>query len=90
MSHPSSTPTGYELRLEGHLDQHWSSWFGGLALTLEGDGTTTLRGIVTDQSELHGLLAKLRDLGVTLISVTPIDADPPALERCPPSRESCD
>lgn len=73
MSHSSSAPTGYELRIEGHLDQHWSRWFGGLALTLEGDGTTTLRGVVVDQSELHGLLAKLRDLGVTLISVTPID-----------------
>jgi hypothetical protein len=68
-------PTQYEFRIEGHLDQRWSTWFGGLALTLEGDGTTTLRGVVTDQSELHGLLAKIRDLGVTLIAVTPIDAD---------------
>jgi len=68
-------PMGYELRIEGHLDEHWSTWFDGLALTLEGDGTTTLRGAVTDQSELHGLLAKVRDLGVTLISVTPINSD---------------
>ena len=90
MPHPSSAPMGYELRIEGHLDQHWSSWFGGLALNLEGNGTTTLRGVVADQSELHGLLAKLRDLGVTLISVTPIDADPPALDRCRSGRESCD
>jgi hypothetical protein len=64
----------YELRIEGHLDQHWSTWFGGLAVTLEGDGTTAIRGVVTDQSQLHGLLAKIRDLGVTLISVMPIDA----------------
>ncbi|TCO50191.1 hypothetical protein EV646_102265 [Kribbella antiqua] len=71
---PTDAPMGYELRIEGHLDQHWSTWFGGLAVSLEGDGTTTLRGVVTDQSELHGLLAKVRDLGVTLISVTPIDA----------------
>lgn len=72
-------PLRYELRIEGHLDQHWSTWFGGLALTHEGDGTTVLRGVVTDQSELHGLLAKVRDLGAALISVTPIsdaaDAD---------------
>jgi hypothetical protein len=66
--------TQYELRIEGHLDQHWSTWFG-LTLTLESDGTTTLRGVVTDQSELHGVLAKVRDLGATLISVTPITAD---------------
>jgi hypothetical protein len=74
MPNDPHAPTRYELRIEGHLDQHWSTWFGGLALTREGDGTTTLRAVVTDQSELHGLLAKVRDLGVTLISVTPIDA----------------
>lgn len=62
---------GYEVRVEGHLDEHWSSWFGGLVLTHEDDGPTALRGVVMDQSELHGLLAKIRDLGVTLISVTP-------------------
>ena len=62
-------PAHYELRVEGHLDKHWSTWFGGLALLHEDDGTTTLRGGVTDQAELHGLLAKVRDLGATLISV---------------------
>jgi hypothetical protein len=69
----------YQLRIEGHLDEHWSTWFGGLALTHEDDGTTTLRGVVTDQSQLHGVLAKIRDLGATLLSVTPGDAvhDPP-------------
>ena len=67
-------PAHYELRIEGHLDEHWSDWFGGLTLIREGDGTTTLRGAVTDQAELHGLLAKVRDLGTTLISVTTIDA----------------
>jgi hypothetical protein len=66
-----SPPVRYELRVEGHLDQHWSTWFGGLTISHEADGTTALRGIVTDQSELHGLLAKVRDLGATLISVTP-------------------
>ena len=60
---------GYEIRLEGHLDEHWSTWFDGLTLRHEDDGTTTLRGTVTDQAELHGLLAKVRDLGATLLSV---------------------
>ncbi|QBR91269.1 hypothetical protein [Nocardioides euryhalodurans] len=59
----------YELRLEGHLDEHWSTWFDGLTLHHETDGTTTLTGTVTDQAELHGLLSKVRDLGATLISV---------------------
>jgi hypothetical protein len=68
------TPAHYELRIDGHLDEHWSAWFGGLTLFREDDGTTTLRGAVTDQAELHGLLAKVRDLGITLISVKAIDA----------------
>jgi hypothetical protein len=58
----------YELRIEGHLAEHWSTWFGGMTVTREADGTTTLHGIVTDQAELHGLLAKVRDLGTALIS----------------------
>ena len=78
MSNPGcSTPARYELRIEGHLDPHWSAWFGGLTITHDDDGTTTLRGLVTDQSELHGLLAKVRDLGVTLLSVTPLDTGSP-------------
>jgi hypothetical protein len=63
----------YELRVEGHLDEHWSIWFGGMALILEDDGTTTLRGRVTDQAALHGLLAKVRDIGAPLISVRNTD-----------------
>ena len=62
-------PTHYEFRIAGHLDERWSAWLGGLTVTPEDDGTTTLRGPVTDQAELHGLLAKVRDLGTTLISV---------------------
>ena len=72
-------PARYELRVQGHLDQHWSAWFGGLAITHEDDGTTTLRGLVTDQAALHGLLAKVRDLGVTLISVRPLTRIPVTL-----------
>lgn len=67
-------PAQYELRVEGHLDECWSTWFGGMALIREDDCTTTLRGLVTDQAALHGLLAKVRDLGATLISVEVIDA----------------
>ena len=66
-------PAHYELRIEGHLAEYWSAWFGGLTLIREDDGTTTLRGAVTDQAQLHGLLAKVRDLGTTLISVKTID-----------------
>jgi hypothetical protein len=73
---PAPHPTGnYELRIDGHLDEHWSTWFGGLTLTRADDGTTILRGPVTDQAELHGLLAKVRDLGATLLSIKTIDAD---------------
>ena len=66
-------PPGYRLRVDGHLDDHWSAWFGDLTLTHESDGTTSLSGLVSDQAELHGLLMKVRDLGVTLISVEVID-----------------
>ena len=69
-------PAHDELRIDGHLDEHWSAWFGGLTLIREDDGTTTLRGVVIDQAELHGLLTKLRDLGVTLISLASIESVP--------------
>ena len=65
--------TTYELRVEGHLDGHWSGFLGGLSMSHEEDGTTVLRRVVADQSELHGLLAAVRDLGVTLISLTSVD-----------------
>jgi len=70
---PDEPANHYELRVEGHLDEHWSAWFGGLTVSHEEDGTTTLRGVVADQAELHGLLAKVRDLGTTLISVKTTD-----------------
>jgi hypothetical protein len=70
-------PAAYQLRIAGHLGQHWSPWFGDLALTHEVDGTTSLTGVVSDQAELHGLLTKIRDLGVTLISVAVVDPSDP-------------
>jgi hypothetical protein len=66
----SDTPIRIELRVEGHLDEHWSASFDGIALIREDNGTTTLHGSVVDQAALHGLLARVRDVGATLISVT--------------------
>jgi hypothetical protein len=63
----------YEIRIKGHLDDRWSDWFGGLTITLEEDGNTLLTGLVVDQSELHGLLKKVRDLGMPLVSVNCVD-----------------
>jgi hypothetical protein len=71
--HQDRDPDSYELRVGRHLDDHWAGWFGNLALTRETDGTTTLRGPVADQAALHGLLIKIRDLGMTLISVRAIE-----------------
>lgn len=63
----------YEIRLQGRLDPRWSDWFDGMRLTHEGRGVTVLRGRVADQAALHGVLARLRDLGLPLISVTTVD-----------------
>ena len=63
----------YEIRLDGRLEDRWAAWFDGLALTHDLDGTTTLRGDVVDQAALHGLLQRIRDLGVPLVSVTHLD-----------------
>ena len=61
----------YEIRLDGHLDERWTPWFDGMTVGTEPGGVTVLRGPVPDQAALHGLLARLRDLGVPLISVVP-------------------
>jgi len=62
-------PGLYEIRIKGHLDDRWADWFGGLTITLEDNGDTLLAGPVVDQAALHGLLRKVRDLGMPLISV---------------------
>jgi hypothetical protein len=60
----------YQIRIRGHLDPQWADWFGGLAITLEENGDTLLTGPVVDQAALFGLLKRVRDLGLPLISVT--------------------
>lgn len=59
----------YQIEIEGHLDPQWSDWFGGLTMTLEDNGDTRLTGQVPDQAALYGLLKKVRDLGMPLVSV---------------------
>ena len=66
----------YEIRIEGHLAPRWAAWFDGLTLSTEDDGTTRIHGPVADQAALHGLLQKLRDLGLALISVRQINDIP--------------
>ncbi len=68
----------YEIRVEGHLDERWSSWFEGMALTYveKGNGETILTGEMKDQAALHGVLIKVRDLGLTLVSVRRIEVRP--------------
>ena len=64
-------PRFYQIRLEGHLGRQWTDWFDGLAITQTAEGDTLLTGPVVDQAALHGVLKKVRDLGLTLISVNP-------------------
>lgn len=73
----SSTDNGhehgsYEIRLKGHLEARWAAWFNAVSLTHESDGTTVIRGAPVDQAALHGLLSKVRDLGLPLIAVTQV------------------
>src|SRR5919199_946948 len=66
----SDQPMAYEIRITGHLGQGWIDWFEGLAITLEDNGDTLLTGPVVDQAALHGLLRRVRDLGMPLVSVS--------------------
>ncbi len=74
-------PQRYEIRIKGHLDDRWAGWFEGLTITLEDNGDTLLTGPVIDQAALHGLLKKVRDLGMPLLSVCPLEHDPSTTNR---------
>ena len=87
----SDTSTGnhngagwYEIRLKGHLDSRWAAWFDGLSLTNDSDGTTVISGPVLDQAALHGLLQRVRDVGIPLVSVAQIDPDEPDVPTITP------
>ena len=69
-------PTVYQIRVKGHLGSQWQDWFGGLTVTLDDNGETLLAGPVIDQAALHGLLKKVRDLGMPLILVDRVKPDP--------------
>lgn len=70
----------YEIVVDGHLSPRWASWFDGFAITNDADGTTVLRGFVVDQAALHGLLQRLRDIGIPLISLLPVEDPATALD----------
>ncbi len=65
----------HEIRVEGHLDERWADWLQGLAFTFESDGTTTLRGPLADQAALHGVLNRIRDLALPIVSVRRVSQD---------------
>ena len=73
----------YEIRIKGHLESRWAAWFDGLSLAHNSDGTTIISGLVADQAALHGLLQRVRDIGLPLMSVTRIEAHQPDVPTTP-------
>lgn len=70
-------PAAYQIRIKGHLSRQWVEWFAGFTITLAEDGNTLLTGRVDDQAALHGLLKKVRDLGMPLLAVNVVEPDSP-------------
>jgi transposase len=76
----------YEIRIKGRLEPRWAAWFDGLTLSHESDGTTAIQGPVVDQAALHGLLQRVRDVGLPLVSVTRLEPDQPDVPTPEPDR----
>ena len=90
--HDTATPADqaplYEIRLKGHLGREWTDWFGGMAVALTEDGDTLLTGPVPDQAALHGILKKVRDLGLPLLAVQCVEPNEKGANRTPPRKEN--
>ena len=71
----SNEPLAYQIKLKGQLGNEWAEWFGGLSITLDADGNMLMISPALDQAALHGLIKKVRDLGLALISINPIESD---------------
>ena len=83
-SNPKTDPRQsmiYQIRIKGHLGHQWADWFEGLTITLEDNGETLLTGPVVDQAALHGLLKKVRDLGMPLVSLNPVEPSQTAVSE---------
>jgi len=89
MSAPAQPPARYRIRIRGHLDPMWSTWFDSLTVTQAENGTTELVGPLADQAALFGLLARLRDLGATLLLVEHLTAEPSACSTTPTADRRC-
>jgi hypothetical protein len=86
---PTNDPNearAYQIRLKGHLGSEWAAWFGGLSIALADNGDTLLTGLALDQAALHGLLKKVRDLGLPLISINPIAPDQAEVTSASPNQ----
>jgi hypothetical protein len=76
-------PTHYRIRLRGHLSGHWAEWFAGLTITNQANGETLLEGPLADEAALHGVLIKVRDLGLPLLALAALRPDDPRAEEAP-------
>jgi hypothetical protein len=81
VGHPETQQ--YEIRVKGHLGRHWAAWFDGLAVVDDDDGTTVIHGPVVDQAALYGVLQKLRDVGIPLVSLRQLPPDAPTAPAAP-------
>ena len=85
----TSQPSLFQIRIEGHLDPQWTGWFSSLTVTLEENGYTLLTGPVADQAALFGLLKKIRDLGMSLVSINRVEPCKPDISAKTSEKEKC-